>query len=123
MTAENAKRGRPAIDTHELRRHTYGVRLNDAEKGMLVREAQRRKVRPTTALRTLALERVETRSGAPHPADIRPEIHRLSTVLQALADKLGNRRIARRPDTWAVQEVLRETATVVGQVLAKGRRR
>ncbi|MCY4506544.1 MAG: hypothetical protein OXG35_06240 [Acidobacteria bacterium] len=123
MDTKKAKRGRPAIDTTELRRHTYGVRLNDAEKGMLLREAERLKVRPTTALRTLALERVETRSGAPHPADIRLEIHRLSAVLQALVDKLGNRRIARRPDTWAVQEVLRETATVVGQVLANGRHR
>lgn len=114
------KRGRPAIDANELRRHTYGVRLNDAEAAVLQRHAERLNVRPTTALRTLALERLDTLNPTPvGGTDIRIEIRRMAAVLQRIADRLANRRRARRPDTARVLDALAEAATLVGQVLAQ----
>ena len=119
-----AKRGRPAIDTTELRRHTYGVRLNDAEAAVLQRHAERLNVRPTTALRTLALERIDALNPQPVEAtDIRIEIRRMAAVLQRIADRFANRRRARRPDTARVLVALAEAATLVGQVLAQMKER
>ena len=119
-----AKRGRPAIDATELRRHTYGVRLNDAEAAVLQRHAERLNVRPTTALRMLMRERIDTLDPKPvEAADIRIEIRRMAAVLQRIADRLANRRRARRPNTARVLVVLTEVATLVGQVLTQKERR
>ena len=117
--------GRPKLDETAVRRRTFGVRLTDAEAAAIEHEAERRSVPPTTALRNLALERLEM-SGWSRPEqpaelkfDLRFEVRRIGATLAKIATRLTSRRRRRRPDTDSVLAALRETARVVGRVIAE----
>ena len=115
--------GRPKLEESHLRRHTYGVRLTDDEDAVLRRHAKRLGVPPTTAVRMLALERAETvRPSRPTAADIRFELRRVGAALDAIAQGLKNRRVARRPNTEKILTTVREAATTLAEVLARGAR-